>query len=134
MNGFSSEEIKRRRDFAYAFNHTMVKIWKERISLLKAVDTGRLYRSVMEVSMKINSDATDAEFTQQHVEYGTYVNWGTGRETPKGNPGDIGREKRRIPKRWFDKKYYGSVMNIKEMMAESLGVQCMEIISDSLKR
>ena len=48
--------------------------------------------------------------------YGLFVDYGTGRNTPRGNPGDLGRANSRKRKRWFSRKYYASVMNIQEFM------------------
>jgi hypothetical protein len=58
----------------------------------------------------------------------------TGRETPRGNPGDIGRTKRRQRRKWFSTKYYASVMNIKEFLEENLGWQFCGIIADALDK
>lgn len=55
----------------------------------------------------------------------------TGRETPRGNPGDIGRAKKRKKRSWFARKYYGSVMIIRDFMADNLALEftgvCMAI-------
>ena len=100
--------------------------------VLGVMDTYRLLRSLRAVSFKIDSDATQAEFSQEFVYYGIYQDSGTGRETPKGNPGDIGRQKIRKRRRWFNPKYYMSYRNILEFFAESLGLQAMNIISNAL--
>ena len=61
-----------------------------------------------------------------------FQNYGTGKETPRGNPGDIGRSKVRQARRWFDKKYYGSVMNLRDFLGESLSQQYIGIVSNAL--
>lgn len=44
MNGSSEkEQVEARRKYVRAFNATMVKIWREQISLLGVIDTGALY-------------------------------------------------------------------------------------------
>jgi len=51
---------------------------------------------------------------EQIMQYGLWQDYGTGRETPRGNSGDIGRPKKRKRRRWFSRKYYASVMRLKE--------------------
>jgi len=63
----------------------------------------------------------------------------------RGNHGDIGREKggnrdvdnsvgghQRKTKKWFSRKYYASVMNIREFLAENLGNEFVGIVAKSL--
>ena len=47
---------------------------------------------------------------------------------------DIGREKKRQRRRWFSKKYYSSVMNIRDFFADNLGREFQGIISDAFDR
>ena len=54
-----NDTFEERRKYVTAFNRTMVKIWKEQISLLGVVDTGALYRSTLAVGM-----TADGKFTQ----------------------------------------------------------------------
>ena len=58
----------------------------------------------------------------------------TGRETPRGNPGDIGRTKRRQRRKWFSAKYYASVMRIKEFYEDNIGRSFTGILSDFARR
>lgn len=73
--------------------------------------------------------------------YGLFVDYGTGRNTPRGhrealsserNPGDIGKANGRKRKRWFSRKYFASVMNIQEFYADSLGQKLCRVISNAL--
>lgn len=64
--------------------------------------------------------------------YGRFVDYGTGRNTPRGNPGDIGKANGRKRKRWFSHKYFASVMNIQEFYADSLGQEFCRAISNDL--
>lgn len=126
------KQAEARRRFASAFNSTMIKIWRERITLLGVVRSGALYRSVLATKFLVNNDATDVELEQAFLTYGLWQNYGTGREVYRGNPGDIGRHKVREVRRWFDTKYYSSVMNIRDMFAESLGMDVMGVVSNAL--
>lgn len=109
----------------------MIKIWKERIVLAKPpiYDTGNLCRSLdKRIIYKANEDATDLSYGWGFLYYGIYVNQGVGREVYKGNPGDIGRRKVRKAREWYAVRYARSVFRIREYMAESLGVEAMNIV------
>lgn len=119
-----------REKYVRAFNSTMIKIWREQISLLGVIDTGALYRSVLAVSMRADGTYSSISLSQSFNTYGLFVDWGTGRNTPRGNPGDIGKANGRKRKRWFSRKYFASVMNIQEFMADNLGKQCCLAVSN----
>lgn len=131
MNGSQQKEAERRKFFT-AFNSTMIKIWKERIALLGVMDTGALYRSVMATQFSLSPDASEAAFSQEFRTYGLWQNYGTGREVARGNPGDIGRPKVRKARRWFDIKYFASVMNLRDFVADNLGRQYLAMMSNAL--
>ena len=63
---------------------------------------------------------------------GLFVDYGTGRNTSRGNPGDLGKANGRKRKRWFSRKYFASVMNIQEFYADSLGQEFCRAISNAL--
>jgi len=71
---------------------------------------------------------------EQIMQYSLWQDYGTGRETPRGNSGDIGRTKVRQRRKWFSRKYYASVMNIKEFYEDNIGHQFCGIISDFARR
>lgn len=112
----------------------MVNIWKEKIALLHAIDRGRLYGSVTGVSLTMDEKVTSVTLQQAFNEYGVYVERGTGSNTPRGNPGDIGRENRRKKKTWMTRKYLASMYNIREFMADSLGQQACLSITNALNK
>ena len=83
MNGASDkEQLEARRKYVRAFNATMVKIWREQISLLGVVDTGALYRSTVGVSLTADGKFIDITLSQAFNTYGLFVDYGTGRNTP----------------------------------------------------
>lgn len=132
MDTKNNESLEQRRKFVLAFNDTMIRIWRERIIMLGIIDTGQLYRSVRSLKTAADPQYTDITLEQQFITYGLFQNYGTGRETPRGNPGDIGRAKIRKARRWFDKKYYASVMNLRDFLADSLALQYIAITADAL--
>ena len=125
MNGNShiteQQAQKEREKFVTAFNDTMVKIWQEQITLLDVIDTGALLASPKAVAMRADGRFFEVSLSQAFFEYGLWQDYGTGRETPRGNSGDIGRAKVRQRRKWFSRKYYASVMNIKEFYEDNIG-------------
>ena len=138
MSGTTDPKVLEEQRYRYvtAFNSTMIKIWREQISLLGVVRTGALYRSTLAVGMSAHDKYTSVTLTQEFRQYGLFVDYGTGRNTPRGNPGDLGEgfSNRRKRKRWFSRKYYASVMNIREFFADNLGRDMAETVSNALTR
>ena len=133
MSGVNDkEQIDARRKYVRAFNDTMVKIWRERITLLGVVDTGALYRSTVGVSLDTDGKVIDIRLAQAFNTYGLFVDYGTGSNTPRGNSGDSGRANKRKRKEWFSRKYFASVMNIQEFMADSLGREFCLVVANAL--
>ncbi len=124
------EEV--RRKFVEAWNNTMIDIWQEKIKLLGVYHTGALYRSQCALPVRADGRFYSFELTQTFFEYGLWQDYGTGREVAIGNPGDIGRPKVRERRRWFSKKYYSSIMRIRDFMAQSLGDEFKAMFCDML--
>lgn len=132
----SEEQAQDEREkYVMAFNDTMLKIWQEQITLLGVIDTHSLLRSPIALPVRTDGRFFEVGLSQAFLEYGLWQDYGTGKETPRENSGDIGRDKVRQRRRWFSRKYYASVMNIKEFFADNLGKQFTGIIADAfLKR
>lgn len=129
---FTEETLEARRKYISAFNRTMVNIWREQIIKLGVIDTGRLLETVTSLGFKADGKLVNITLTQAFREYGLWQDYGTGKEVYRGNLGDIGRDKVRKRKKWFSTKYYASVMNMKEFMAESLGQEFIGVVSNAL--
>ena len=121
-----------REKYVLAFNNTMLKIWREQITLLDVIDTGRLLRSPKSVAVRADGRFIEATLSQGFLEYGLWQDFGTGKEILRGNKGDIGREKKRIAKKWFSRKYYASVMNICDFMADSIGQEFVGLVARAI--
>ena len=132
MSGVNKEQQAQaeREKYVLAFNDTMLKIWQEQITLLGVIDTHSLLRSPTALPVRTDGRFFEVGLSQAFLEYGLWQDYGTGRETPRGNSGDLGREKVRGRRRWFSRKYYASVMNIKEFFADNLGKEYQGILSD----
>lgn len=137
MNGNNVTEqkaIQERQKYVRGFNDTMLRIWQEQITLLGVIDTGRLLASPKALPVRADGRFFEVGLSQTFLEYGLWQDYGTGRETPRGNSGDIGRAKKRQRRIWFSRKYYASVMNIKEFYEENLGKQFCGIVADALDK
>ena len=138
MNGNShiteQQAQKEREKFVTAFNDTMVKIWQEQITLLDVIDTGALLASPKGIAMRADGRFFEVSLSQAFLEYGLWQDYGTGRETPRGNSGDIGRAKVRQRRKWFSRKYYASVMRLKEFYEDNVGRSFTGILSDFARR
>ena len=132
MSGANREQQAQdeREKYVMAFNDTMLKIWQEQITLLGVIDTHSLLRSPIALPVRTDGRFFEVGLSQAFLEYGLWQDYGTGRETPRGNSGDLGHEKVRGRRRWFSRKYYASVMDIKEFFADNLGRQYQGILSD----
>jgi hypothetical protein len=127
-----SDPQSEREKYVLAFNDTMLKIWQEQITLLDVIDTGHLLNSVKALPVRADGRFVEIGLSQLFTEYGLWQDFGTGKEIPRGNHGDIGREKKLIAKKWFSKKYYASVMNIRDFLSENLAEEFTGIIAQSL--
>lgn len=134
MNGTTDKATLERQKYVQAFNATMIKIWREQIALLGVIDTGALYRSTLAVRMNADGKYTSITLEQSFNLYGLFVDYATGSNTPRGNPGDLGRDNARKRKRWFSRKYYASVMNIRDFYADNLGRDLADTVSNALTR
>ena len=137
MNGNNITEQqaqKEREKFVTAFNDTMIKIWQEQITVLGVIDTGALLASPKAIAMRADGRFFEVSLSQAFLEYGLWQDYGTGRETPRGNSGDIGRTKVRQRRKWFSRKYYASVMRLKEFYEDNVGRSFTGILSDFARR
>ena len=162
MNGNKPTEqqaLQERQKFVTAFNDTMLRIWQEQITLLGVIDTGALLASPKALPLRADGRFMEVGLSQAFLEYGLWQDYGTGRETPRGNSGDLGRAKssrasrtqgqtglnsaetqprtafrKRQRRRWFSRKYYASVMNLKEFYETNIGKSFTGIMSNALNK
>ena len=88
MNGNKPTEqqaLQERQKFVTAFNDTMLKIWQEQITLLGVIDTGALLVSPKALPLRADGRFFEVGLSQSFLEYGLWQDYGTGRETPRGN-------------------------------------------------
>lgn len=128
----AQQSQEQRQKFVLAFNKTMLQIWQEQITLLDVIDTGRLLRNLKSLPVHADGRFYEVSLSQLFLEYGLWQNYGTGKEIPRGNPGDIGRARVRKKKPWFSRKYYASVMNLRDFMADNIGHEFVGIVARAL--
>jgi len=130
-NGLNNAEaIEQRQRYVEAWNNTMISIWQEQITMLDVIDTGQLLQSPISLPVHADGRFFEISLTQQFLEYGLWQDYGTGREISRGNKGDIGRVKVRERRQWFSKKYYSSVLNFRDFMADSVGQEFCGIFTE----
>ena len=136
MSGTTNDAEQRafseREKFVTAFNETMLKIWKEQMTLLDVIDTGALLASPKALPLRADGRFLELGLSQSFLEYGLWQNFGTGKEIPRGNNGDIGRERKRKKKPWFSRKYYASVMNLRDFLADNMTKEFVGVVAQSL--
>ena len=132
MNDAEQRAFSEREKFVSAFNETMLKIWKEQMTLLDVIDTGALLASPKSLPIRADGQFIELGLSQSFLEYGLWQNFGTGKETPRGNKGDMGRKKVRQKKPWFSRKYFASVMNLRDFLADNLAKEFVGVVAQSL--
>ena len=136
MSGTTNDAEQRafseREKFVTAFNETMLKIWKEQMTLLDVIDTGALLASPKSLPLRADGRFMEIGLSQSFLEYGLWQNFGTGEAIPRGNNGDIGRERKRKKKPWFSRKYYASVMNLRDFLADNMAKEFVGVVAQSL--
>ena len=131
-NNAEQKAYSEREKFVMAFNDTMLKIWKEQMTLLGVIDTGALLASPKSLPVRADGRFIELGLSQSFLEYGLWQNFGTGKEIPRGNKGDIGRERKRKKKPWFSRKYYASVMNLRDFLADNMAQEFVGVVAQSL--
>lgn len=132
MNDAEQRAFSEREKYVSAFNETMLKIWKEQMTLLDVIDTGALLASPKSLPIRADGQFIELGLSQSFLEYGIWQNFGTGKETPRGNKGDMGRKKVRQKKPWFSRKYFASVMNLRDFLADNLAKEFVGVVAQSL--
>ena len=98
------------RQYADAWTAKMIEIWQDRLDLMAVHDTGALRRSVVQDNVHIDGLSMEVSFS--FLQYGVYVDRGTGRGVRNGN---------RKARPWFSRSWYISSEVLKEHMAKVLG-------------
>ena len=120
------------KPYLTAWHAKMIQIWQDRLDLLAIHDTGALRQSLHAGPTTISD--TSATLTYQFLQYGIYVDRGTGNGYRHGNGGNLqflgrahralhhmGRPREKRP--WFSHSWYISTEVLKDHLAHILGDQ-----------
>lgn len=122
-----------RQKYMEAWSKMMLDIWREKIERLQVWDTWRLHKSIIDNPLIIGGANMDyACITHTFAEYGVYQDMGVGKGFRKGNGGDLGFTPVRQPRPWLSPKFFSSVMNLKDHMAELYGEEFCGIMLNVL--
>lgn len=119
----------------------MERIWREKISALRVVDTGALRNSIDHTISGGNDNKT---IIHTFLEYGLYQDMGVGKSYKMSHQGagvglafldedyrqqhNLGEPRK--PRRWFSKKYYASVKVMAEVRTEMLAEDAAILVSN----
>ena len=98
------------RQYADAWTAKMVEIWQDRLDMMAVYDTGALRQSVAPSNVHIDGISLDVSFN--FLQYGVYVDRGTGRVVKNG---------KRKARPWFSRSWSISAEVLKEHLAKVLG-------------
>ena len=115
QTGITDKEVTVR-----AWAEIVLNMWRDRLVMLKAWDSGELYHSLENTLFSAaGGDVDKIEFAFKL--YGIFVDMGVGREFSQGNPGDLGFAPARERKRWYSGIFYREVMRLREILIEKYG-------------
>lgn len=122
--------MEQREKYIRAWNDTMVRIWRERITLLGVFRTGQLYSSVQNTPVRADGRFYNVSFSFSFMEYGVFQDRGTNRRYRRGNSGDTGHAEyaAKRPRRWFSRPWYSSTENLKDFLADDAGQQFVAMV------
>ena len=127
------------KTYSKAWYDKMVEIWRDRIDAMNILDTGELRQSVAGANFAM--DDAGGQMAFQFLQYGIYVDLGTGKGYKRGNGGDLeflgkdyrkqhklGKARKKRP--WFSKSWYISTQVIKDVYARFVGDKFVGIMDN----
>ena len=123
--------------YSKAWYDKMVEIWRDRIDAMNILDTGALRGSVAGKGFAI--DEMGGQMAFQFLQYGIFVDLGTGKGYKRGNGGELeflgkdyrkqhnlGKARKKRP--WFSTSWYVSTKVIRDVYARFVGDQFVGIM------
>ena len=127
------------KTYSKAWYDKMVTIWRDRIDAMDILDTGALRGSV--AGNGFSMDEMGGQMAFQFLQYGIYVDLGTGKGYKRGNGGDLeflgkdyrkqhnlGKARKKRP--WFSKSWYISTQVIRDVYAHLVGEKFVGIMDN----
>ena len=126
-----------------AWAKIVIDIWEEKIIQEQILDTQELFDSLSQHLLK-HSRGSIAKVEFAFKLYGIYVDMGVGKETARGNSGNLeqysyyddfiqSKRLRRKPQSWYSKVFYGQVKKLTEILALKYSRKAALAISEGLK-
>ena len=127
------------KTYSKAWYDKMVTIWRDRIDAMDILNTGALRGSVAGNGFAM--DEMGGQMAFQFLQYGIFVDLGTGKGYKRGNGGDLeflGKDyrkqhnlgKAREPRPWFSKSWYISTQVIRDVYAHLVGEKFVGIMDN----
>ena len=127
------------KTYSKAWYDKMVEIWRDRIDAMNILDTGELRQSVAGANFAM--DDAGGQMAFKFLQYGIYVDLGTGKGYKRGNGGNLeflGKEyrkqhklgKARKKRPWFSTSWYVSTQVIRDVYARFVGDQFVGIMDN----
>ena len=118
------------QEYAQGWYDMMTRIWRDRLQMMGVYDTGQLLSSVSSAGLNVDGYNMSAAF--QFIQYGIYVDAGTGNGYTRGNGGDLkflGKAyryehklgKQRKPRPWFSRSWAISTRVLADEMQRLIG-------------
>ena len=127
------------KTYSKAWYDKMVTIWRDRIDAMNILDTGALRGSVAGNGFAI--DEMGGQMAFKFLQYGIYVDLGTGKGYKRGNGGDLeflgkdyrkqhnlGKARKKRP--WFSTSWYVSTKVIRDVYARLVGEKFVGIMDN----
>ena len=127
------------KTYSKAWYDKMVEIWRDRIDAMNILDTGALRGSVAGKGFAM--DEAGGQMAFKFLQYGIYVDAGTGKGYKRGNGGDLeflgkdyrkqhklGKARKKRP--WFSTSWYVSTKVIRDVYARLVGDQFVGIMDN----
>lgn len=127
---------QQKKDWFEGWSKMMVQIWRDRLHKHRVWRSGSLYASVSEQHLSMEgANANVVKIVHNFLQYGIYVDMGTGKEFggERNEKGQLIKETARKPKPWLSKAYYRSTMVAKDFAAEAYGDQFVAIMSTNIR-
>ena len=125
--------------YSKAWYDKMVEIWRDRIDAMNILDTGALRGSVAGNGFAM--DEAGGQMAFKFLQYGIFVDLGTGKGYKRGNGGDLeflgkdyrkqhnlGKARKKRP--WFSTSWYVSTKVIRDVYARLVGEKFVGIMDN----
>lgn len=127
------------KQYTRAWQQKMIEIWRDRLDLLQVRHTGALYNSLRPAGNTF--DGQQGDITFQFLQYGLYVDLGTGNGYRRGNNGNLqflGKEyrqshrlgRKRQKKPWFSPSWAISIRVLADKIQQTADARFIAMLDN----